>query len=155
MKTVLLCGVRVVHVVKLHVFAFLIPCCEVRYDFRVKMMFDLSWLPVLQEVHVLFMLFVFIYVYWCSTRSPYQMMFVSFNSNTRVTSGAGTGTLPEHLSSPPVFSGVPVARSLVFYKMFCRSMFVLLFCFCWSLCYLYFFDLRLLITPFGIFSILR
>ena len=155
MKTVLLCGVRVVHVVKLHVFTFLIPCCEVRYDFRVKMMFDSSWLPVLQEVHVLFMLFVFIYVYWCSTRSPYQMMFVSFNSNTRVTSGAGTGTLPEHLSSPPVFSGVPVARSLVFYKMFCRSMFVLLFCFCWSLCYLYFFDLRLLITPFGIFSFLR
>ena len=33
---------------------------------------------------VLFVLFVFIYVhvYWCPTRFPCQMMFVSFNSNT-------------------------------------------------------------------------
>ena len=30
------------------------------------------------------------------------------------TCGAGTATLPEHLSSPPVFSGVRVAPSLVF-----------------------------------------
>jgi len=28
------------------------------------------------------MLFVFIYTYWCPTRLQYQMMFVSFNSNT-------------------------------------------------------------------------
>jgi hypothetical protein len=31
-------------------------------------------------------------------------------------------TLPEHLSSPPVFSGVGVTRSLVL-CMFCRSVF--------------------------------
>jgi len=30
-----------------------------------------------------------------------------------VTSGAETAILPEHLSSPPVFSGVHVTRSLV------------------------------------------
>ena len=32
--------------------------------------------------------------------------------------------LPEHLSSPPVFSGLRVTRSLVFCVMFCRSLFV-------------------------------
>jgi hypothetical protein len=35
-------------------------------------------------------------------------------------------TLPDHLSSPPVFSGVRVARSVVFCVVFCRSLFVLL-----------------------------
>ena len=35
-------------------------------------------------------------------------------------------TFLEHLSSPPVFSGIPVARSLVFSVMFCRSLIVLL-----------------------------
>jgi hypothetical protein len=35
-------------------------------------------------------------------------------------------TLPENMSSPPVFSGVRVARSLVFCVVFCRSLFVLL-----------------------------
>jgi hypothetical protein len=33
-------------------------------------------------------------------------------------------TLPEHQSSPPVFSGVRVSRSLVFCVVFCRSLFV-------------------------------
>jgi hypothetical protein len=33
--------------------------------------------------------------------------------------------LPEHLSSPPVFRGARVARSLIFCVMFCRSLFVL------------------------------
>jgi len=37
-------------------------------------------------------------------------------------------TLPEHLSSPPVFTGVRVTRSLVLY-VFCRSLFVLLYFF--------------------------
>jgi len=34
-------------------------------------------------------------------------------------------TLPEHINSLPVFSGVRVARSLVFCVVFCRSLFVL------------------------------
>ena len=55
-------------------------------------------------------------------------------------------TLQEHLSSPPVFSGVRVTRSLVLCVMFCRSLFVLLYFFFWPLCLL-FFDLRILITP--------
>ena len=36
-------------------------------------------------------------------------------------------TLPKHMSSPPVLSGVRVTRSLVFMCMFCRSLFVLLY----------------------------
>ena len=67
-------------------------------------------------------------------------------------------TFHEHLSSPPVFSGVRVARSFIFCVMFCRSLFALLFFFFLLLCCLPFFDLLLLITPlvssdyhFGIF----
>ena len=45
---------------------------------------------------------------------------------TGATRGAGTATLPEHLSSPSVFIGVRVAQSLVFYIVFCRLLFVLM-----------------------------
>jgi hypothetical protein len=38
-----------------------------------------------------YMLFVFIYARLCSKQFPFQMTFVSFNSNTTdITSGAGT-----------------------------------------------------------------
>jgi hypothetical protein len=58
----------------------------------------------------------------CPTRFAYQMMFVSFNSNTKgVTIGAGTS----NLTSSPVFSGVSVAQSFVFFVVFCKSLFVL------------------------------
>ena len=55
-------------------------------------------------------------------------------------------TLPEHLSSPTVFSGVRVTRSLVLYVCFVDryvSSWPLIY---WSLCCLSFFDLRILIT---------
>jgi hypothetical protein len=55
--------------------------------------------------------------------------------------------LPEHLSSPPVFSGVRVARSLIFYVMFCRSLFVLFSFFFWHLCCLLFFDYGIWLPP--------
>jgi hypothetical protein len=45
-----------------------------------------------------------------------------------VTHGDGTETLPEHMSSPPVFSGVRVTKSLVFCVVVCKLLFV-----CWSL----------------------
>jgi len=61
-------------------------------------------------------------------------------------------TLPEHLNSSPVFSGVRVARALVFCVVFCRSLFILLSFFFWSL-YCLSFDLRLQITLFGIFNL--
>ena len=37
--------------------------------------------------------------------------------------------------------------------MFCRSLFVLLYFFFWPLCCLFFFDIRILITSFGIFKL--
>jgi hypothetical protein len=55
-------------------------------------------------------------------------------------------SLPEHLSSPPGFSGVRVTRSLVLFVLFCRSLFGLLYFFIWPLFYLLFSDLRILIT---------
>jgi len=50
----------------------------------------------------------------------------------------------QQLLTLPVFSGVRVARSLGFYLVFCRLLFVLFF---WPLYCPSFFDLRLLITP--------
>jgi hypothetical protein len=50
----------------------------------------------------------------------------------------------EHLSSPSVFSGDRVTRSLVLHVCFvdrCLSFFF------WSLCCLFFFDIRILIAP--------
>jgi hypothetical protein len=56
-------------------------------------------------------------------------------------------TLPEHLGSPPVFSGVRVTRSLVLFVCFVGSLFVPLYFFFWPLCCLFFFDIWILITP--------
>jgi hypothetical protein len=56
-------------------------------------------------------------------------------------------TLPEHLSSPPVFSGVRVTRSLVLYVCFvdrCLSFCTFSF---GQLCCLFVFDIRILIVP--------
>jgi hypothetical protein len=65
-------GVLVVHFVKLHVFTFLVSCCNVPYDFLINTMFGSS-LPlfVLSGVHVSLMVFVLIYVYWCPLLFPY------------------------------------------------------------------------------------
>ena len=54
-------------------------------------------------------------------------------------------TLPEHLSSPPVVSGIRLTGSLMLCVMLCRSLFVLFSFFFWSLC-LSFFGLWILIT---------
>jgi hypothetical protein len=53
-------------------------------------------------------------------------------------------TVPEHLSSPPVFSGVRVSRSLVLYVCFVDRF---LYFFIWPLCCLFFFDIGIMITP--------
>ena len=55
-------------------------------------------------------------------------------------------TLPEHLSSPPVFSGIRVTRSLVLYVCFIDR--CLSFCtFSFGHCVVCFFDIRILIAP--------
>ena len=74
-------------------------------------------------VHVLLMLYVFIYVYRCLTRFPYHMTFLSFNSNTAgVTSGAGT----EGPSGAAEFICVLWGSCCS-----CRTLFVLLSCYFW------------------------
>jgi hypothetical protein len=53
------------------------------------------------------------YVYWCSTRFPYQMMCASFNINmTVVTWGTGTISPSGTIEFSPVFIGVLIASSL-------------------------------------------
>jgi len=70
-------------------------------------------------VHVLIMIFVFIYGHWCLTLFAFQMMFLSFKSNTTdVTSGEGTANPSRgpgfYLGSCyPIFS---------FMCVFCRSL---------------------------------
>ena len=65
------------------------------------------------------------------------------------TRGAGTAILPEHLSSPPVFSGDGATSSLVLYVCFVNRS---LSFFLWPLCCLSF-DLRHLITLTGCLEI--
>jgi len=61
----------------------------------------------------------------------------------------GLLTLPGHLSSPPVFSRVRVARCFVFYLVFNRTLLVIL-SFCFSSLYCpSFFDLRFVTTALG------
>ena len=79
---------------------------------------------------------------------PYQMVFLSFNSNTKAVQQELL-ILPENLSSlqAQFFGerGVHVALSLLFCVVFCRSLFVLLFYFFRLLYYLSFSDLQFLI----------
>ena len=55
--------------------------------------------------------------------------------------------IPEHTSSPPVFQWGLCYSIFGFLCMFCGSLFVLLYFFFWPLCCLFFFDIRILITP--------
>ena len=52
-----------------------------------------------------------------------------------------------YLSSPPSFQWGSYYLIFSFIWMFCRSLFVLLYCVCWSLHCLFFSDIRILITP--------
>ena len=62
-------------------------------------------------------------------------MYLNYNCTcmTGATNGAGLPTLPEHLRSPQVFSGVRATQYLVFGVMFCISLFVLQSFFFWPL----------------------
>ena len=66
-----------------------------------KMIFSSSLLPfALSEIHVLLMLFVFIYVHWFS----YHMILMTVNSNTKASLvKQELLSIPEHLSSLRVF----------------------------------------------------
>ena len=78
-------------VVLLYIFAFGVPCCDVRYDFRMKAKFGVYLPPVVcRRAHILFTLFVFVCVWWppmhvvlcfCSVflHSMYPVMLVSLD----------------------------------------------------------------------------
>ena len=78
-------------VVLLCVFTFCVQCCDVHYDFRIKPMFSLSFSPVVcGSVHVLFMLFVFVFVWWRPVR---VMIYISSSCLTYVSSFSGLSIL--------------------------------------------------------------
>jgi len=91
----------------------------------------------------------------CRNHNPVDSSFMTFFDNRvcnkcykmDTTCGAGTAYPSGALEFIPGFSGIRVARSLVFCEMFCRSLFVLLSFFFWPLHCLSFFDLRFLVIP--------
>ena len=86
----------------------------------------------------------------CRNHNPIISSFMTYHrvcnksNKTGATHWAGTAYPSAHPSSP-IFSGVRFAQSLVFCVMLCRSLFILLSFFVFSL-YCMSFDLRLLIT---------
>ena len=70
------CGDRVAHYFYVS-FCLFVPCCDVRYDLRIKTSFGTSLPPVVcRGVHVFFTLFVFAYVKWCPTHIVLCFCFV-------------------------------------------------------------------------------
>ena len=99
-------------------------------ELRVYLQF---WVLLQMENKVQHQLLVFLHYSWTMRgRSKLQVFLL---------------TLPEHLSSPTVFSGGSCNSTFSFMCMFCRLLFVLLFIFFWPLCCLFFFDIRILINP--------
>jgi len=87
----------------------------------------------------------------CHNHNPVLSSFMTYHrvcnksNTTGATCGSGTAYPSEAPEFTPSFSGLRVARSLVFCVVFCRSLFALLSFFFWSLCCLSF-NLQLLIT---------
>jgi hypothetical protein len=73
--------------------------------------------------------------------------FCNKSNKTGATSGTGTAYLPEQLCSLPIFSGFRVTRSLATFVCFVDGCFCSFVVFHSALCCLFFFDIRVLITP--------
>jgi len=122
--------VRVVHV-KLHVFTFLVSFCDVRCDSRVKTMFASFLLPFVLKEFMFYLCYLYSCTYtgvqhdfhirWCSWR---------LTATLRISPVELVVSLPEHLRSPSVFSGIRVAQSLVFCVMFVDHCFPFPFAHC-------------------------
>jgi hypothetical protein len=88
----------------------------------------------------------------CRKHIPVHSSFLTYHrvcyyiNTTGATSGAGTAYPSEHMISPPVFRG-SCYSIFSFMCMFCRSLFVFLYVFFWTLCCLFFFDIQIMITP--------
>ena len=67
--------------VLLCVFTFLVPCCDVRYDFAYKRCSVPSFHPVVyRRAHILFMLYVFICGQWCPSHIVQCILLCLFSS---------------------------------------------------------------------------
>jgi hypothetical protein len=93
---------------------------------------------------------IFIFILYKHTQKPWQFRsWLITGFVTRLTRRVSLVeqellSLPEHLSSQPVFSRDHVTRSLVLYVCFVNQCLSFFF---WSLCCIFFFDIWILITP--------
>ena len=130
---------------------FVFLCHDVRYDYRVKQMFDSPGLLFLLSggscfiyvicvcLRILMSNTIYFHIRWCSCRLAV--------TRRKALEEQESITLPGYLRPPPVFNGIRFAPYSVFFCVLCcRSMLVLLTFFFSSLYCVSFFDWRLLIT---------
>lgn len=114
------------------VFGFFVPCCDVRYDLNEK---DI-WFVFTPICYVAGTCFIYaclyLFLYWCLTRRPCQMMFMSLGCTT---TGVTYGTEAEYPSEIPEY--IPGCSIFIFfigsvlYMFVCRlTFFVWLLCCC-------------------------
>ena len=93
---------RVVHVIQLHVFTVLVPCFDVRNDFRVKRCLTLVWF--VGDSCIIYVIRIYLrvngvhhdfHIRWCRLTVTRRVSHVEQKLLT----------LPKHLSLSPVFSG--------------------------------------------------
>ena len=77
----------------------------------------------------------------------YHRVCNKINTTTGATSGTGTAYPSGALEFTSGFCWCSCYSIFSFMGMFCRLLFVLLYFFFWPLCCLFFFDLRILVTP--------
>ena len=93
------CGVRVAHlfifcIVLVCIFMFWVWCCDVHYDFCIKMMFGSSLPPVdFMRARVISTLFVFACILWCSTQCVVFLLCFSSSCVPFVASFSGLSNL--------------------------------------------------------------
>ena len=81
----------------------LVLWCPLRLPHKKTMFRSFSFPCVLLKIHVLFIIFAFIYAYLCSTRLSYQMIYMWFGSNT-------TGATCETETAPLVKKELPILQ---------------------------------------------
>ena len=85
-------------------------------------------------IYILSMLFVYINVYWCLTRFPFQTMLMSFNNNaTGATSRAGTVYPSRAPYFTPELCWVHVRKFVCLCVVFCPPLLFFLYFFFWPL----------------------
>lgn len=71
-----------------------VQCCDISYDFYIQTKFQFFFTPIsFIEVHMLFMLIVFICAYWCTIQFKYQMMFEKINWSNKMDATSWSGTV--------------------------------------------------------------